>query len=60
MKRMLFHRRHISVFVFFHVSACILLLPCMLKSTALRVGRYTMQYFSGALENRDNLWEPRN
>jgi len=37
-KRLLFYYRHIFTFVFFHVFACSLLLPCMLTSTALRVG----------------------
>jgi len=37
-KRMIFCYRHISIFMLFHVFVCSLLLPCMLKSTALRVG----------------------
>jgi len=30
--------RHLSIFVFFHVFVCSLLLPCMLKSSRLRMG----------------------
>ena len=37
-KPMLFYYSDIPIFVFFHVSVCLLLLPCMLKSTAFRVG----------------------
>jgi len=37
-KRKLFYYRHVSIFVFFHVFLCSLLLPCMLESSALRVG----------------------
>jgi len=36
-KRVLFCYHKVSIFVFFHVFLCSLLLPCMLKSTALRV-----------------------
>jgi len=39
---MLFYKRNISIFVFFHVFVCSLLLPCMLWSTALRVGVKTL------------------
>jgi len=35
---MLFYYRHISIFVFFRVFVCSLLLPCVLKSTALLAG----------------------
>jgi len=41
-KRMLFYYGHISIFVFFYVFVCSLLLTCMLKSTALRVGMKTL------------------
>jgi len=38
MKRMFFYYRHVPIFVFFRVFVCSLLLPCTLKSSALRVG----------------------
>jgi len=37
-KRMLFYYRHVCILVFYHVLMCSLLLRCMLKSSALRVG----------------------
>jgi len=36
-KRLIFYYRHKSIFVLFHVLACSLLLPYVLKSIALRV-----------------------
>ena len=41
-KRMNFYYRHISIFVFFRVSVCSLLLTRMLNFTALRVGVQTL------------------
>jgi len=35
---MFFYYRHISIFMFFHVFVCSLLLPHVLTSIALRVG----------------------
>jgi len=36
--RMLFHYRHLFMFVFFHVSVCSLLVPCMLKFYSIARG----------------------
>ena len=52
-KRMLFYYRHISIFVFFHVFECSLLLPCMLKSYALCVG---MKMLYNTIPLRMNLF----
>jgi len=37
-KRTRFYHRHVYILVFFHVFVFSLSLPCMLKSSALRVG----------------------
>jgi len=44
--RMLYYYRRISIFVFFHVFVCSLLLSCMLESTALRVGEDVIHEFN--------------
>jgi len=46
-KRVLFYYRHVSIFVFFHVCVCCLLLPCILLSLLRYVWewrRYTIQH----------------
>jgi len=41
-KRVLFYYRHTSIFVFFHVFVCSLLLRFLIKSNALHVGVKTL------------------
>jgi len=45
--RIFFYYRDIFIFVFFHVLMCLLLLPCMHKSSVLPVGVKTLYNILG-------------
>jgi len=64
-KRIFFHYRNVCMLVFFHVLVCSLLLRCIFKSSAVRVGVKTLyntysvarvKKVSSCLENLHSGW----